>query len=95
MKLIGREIIVNFNCIGKKLEWVDPKYNPKIVKPYYVSSKNFHVSKSDRKAHFFCHYRLKELDIDGFYKRKQMNEKMKAELMKTDSRPDHLEVSED
>ena len=22
-----------------KLEWVDPKYNPKIVKPFYVSSK--------------------------------------------------------
>ena len=24
-----------------KLEWVDPKYAPKRVKPYYVSSKSF------------------------------------------------------
>ena len=41
------------------------------------------------------HSRVKELDIDDFYKIKQINEEMEAELMKMDSRPDNLEVSED
>ena len=50
------------------LEWFDPKYNPKIVKHYSVSSKKFYISKSDRKAHFVGLSRLKELDIDDFYK---------------------------
>ena len=59
-----------------KLEWVDPKYNPKRVKPFSVSSKKFYISKNDRKARFVGNSRLKELDIDGFYKRKQMNEEM-------------------
>ena len=79
----------------EKLEWVDPKSTPKIVIHFSVSSKKFYISKSDRKAHFFGHYRLKELDIDGFYKRKQMNETMQAELTEMDSIPDHLSVSED
>ena len=78
-----------------KLEWVDPKYNPKRVKPFSVSSKKFYISKNDRKAHFVGHSRLKELDIDDFYKRKQMNEEMEAELTEMDSIPDHLAVSED
>ena len=38
---------------------------------------------------------MKELYIDDFYKRKQMNEKMEAELTEMDSIPDHLAVSED
>ena len=33
--------------------------------------------------------------MDDFYKRKNMNEEMEAELMKTYSRPDNLAVSED
>ena len=77
------------------LEWVDPKYNPKRVKPYYVSSKKFYISKSDKKARVVGHSRLKELDIDDFYKIKQINVEMEAEIMKTDSRPDNLAVSED
>ena len=40
-----------------KLEWVDPKYNPKRFKPYSFSSKEFYISKSDRKAHFVGHSR--------------------------------------
>ena len=40
-----------------KLEWVDPKSNPKIVKPFSVSSKN--NSKSDRAAHFVGRSKLK------------------------------------
>ena len=51
-----------------KLEWVDPKYNPKRVKPFSVSSKAFYISKNDRKAHFDGRSRLKELDINAFYK---------------------------
>ena len=38
---------------------------------------------------------MKELDIDDFYKIKQMNEEMEAELTEMDSIPDHLAVSED
>ena len=78
-----------------KLEWVDLKSNPKRVKPFSVSSKMFYISKNDGKAHFVGHCRLKALDVDDFYKRKHMNEEMEAELMKTDSRPDNLAVSED
>ena len=84
-----------FQLHCNKLEWVDPKSNPKIVKPLYVSSKKLYIIKSDRKAHFVVHYRLKDLDNDDFYKRKQVNEEMEAELIKTDSRPDNLTVSED
>ena len=63
-----------FQLHWKKLEWVDPKSNPKIVKLFSVSSKTFYISKSDRKDNFVGNSRLKELDIDDFYKRKQMNE---------------------
>ena len=34
-----------------------------------------YISLNDRAAHFVGHSRLKELDIDDFYKRKHMNEK--------------------
>ena len=78
-----------------KLEWVDPKYTPKRLKLVSVSSKVLYISKNDRTAHFVGHSKLKELDIDDFYKRKQMNEEMEAELTEMDSIPDHLTVSED
>ena len=58
-----------FQLHWNKLEWVDPKSTPKIVKPISVSSKKFYMSKNDRTAHFVGHYKLKELDIDDFYKR--------------------------
>ena len=64
----------NFQLHWNNLELVDPTYNHKRVKPYSVSSKKFYISRIDRKAHFVGHSRLKELDIDDFYKRKQMNE---------------------
>ena len=78
-----------------KLEWVGLKYNPKRVKPYSLLSKKFYIRKSDRKDHFVGHSKLKELDINDSYKRKQMNEEMEAELTKTDSIPDNLAVLED
>ena len=37
-----------------KLEWVDPKYNPKRVKPFSVSWKKFYIDKSDRTYHFLA-----------------------------------------
>ena len=70
-----------------KLEWVDPESTPKRVKPYSVSSKTIYISNNDRTAHFVGHSKLKELDIDDFYKRKQMNEKMEAEMNKMDLTP--------
>ena len=38
---------------------------------------------------------MKELDIDGFYKRKHMNEEMEAEMTEVDLTPDHLADSKD
>ena len=59
-----------FQLHWNKLEWVDPYYNPKIVKPFSVSSKKFYISKNDIKAHFVGRSRLKQLYIDDFYERK-------------------------
>ena len=55
-----------FQLNWHKVEWVDPKYNPKIIKPFYVSSKKFYISKSDRTAHFVGESILKGLDIKYF-----------------------------
>ena len=84
-----------FQLHWNKIERVNTKSNPKRVKPFSVSSEMFHISKNDRTAHFVGHYKLKELYINDFYKRKQMNEEMEAELIKTDSRPDNFAVSQD
>ena len=48
-----------FKLHWKRLEWVDPKSNPKKVKPFSVSSKTNYIDKSDRTDHFVGHYRLK------------------------------------
>ena len=66
------------------LEWVDPKSTPKRVKPFSVSSKNLYINNNDRTAHFVGHSKLKELDIVDFYKRKQTNENMEAEMKEMD-----------
>ena len=57
-----------FQLHWNKLEWVDPKSCPKIIKPFSVSSKTFYISKNDRKAHFDGYSRLKELDIKDIFK---------------------------
>ena len=36
-----------FKLRWNKLEWVDPKYNPKRVKPFSVTSKKFYISKNE------------------------------------------------
>ena len=84
-----------FQLHWNKFEWVDTKSNPKRVKTFSVSSKTLYISKNDRTAHFVGRSQLKELDIDGFYKRKQMNEEMESEMTKMDLISDHLEDSED
>ena len=86
---------LKFQLHWNKIEWVDPKSTRKRVKPFSVSSKKFYISKNDRTAHFVGHSQVKELNIDDFYKRKQMNEEMEAKLTEMDSIPDHLAVSED
>ena len=47
---------------------VDPKSNPKIFKPFSVSSKTFYIDKNDRTAHWNGYSELKELDINDFLK---------------------------
>ena len=69
-----------FQLHWNMLEWVDTKLTPQRVKPFSVSSKKFYINNNDRTAHFVGHYQLKELDIDDFYKRKQANEDMEAEM---------------
>ena len=83
-----------FQLHWNKLEWVDCKSTTNRVMAYSVSSKRFYIINNDRTAHFIGHSKLKELDIDDFYKRKQMNEEMEAEITKMDSIPDHLADSE-
>ena len=83
-----------FQLHWNKLEWVDSKYTPKRVQHFSVYS-IFYISKNDRTAHFVVRSILTELDIDDFYKRKQMNEEMEAELTEMDSIPEHLAVSQD
>ena len=43
----------------------------------------------------FSYSKLKELDINDFFKSKHTNEEMEAELTEMDSRTDNLAVSED
>ena len=69
-----------FQLHCNKLEWVHPKSTPKISMAYSVSSKKFYINNNDRTANFVGHSKLEELDIDDFYKRKQTNEEMEAEM---------------
>ena len=78
-----------------KLECVDPKSLINRDIPYSVSSKIIYLNKNDRTAHWVGHSKLKELFINDFFKRKQMNEEMEAELTEMDSRTDNLEATEE
>ena len=74
---------------------MNPKSLNKRDKPYSVSSKQFYFNKNDRTAHWVRHSKPKELDINDFFKGKQMNEEMEAELTEMDSKTDHLAVTEE
>ena len=78
-----------------KLEWVDPKSTLKRVKPFSVSSKTFYINNNDRTAHFVGRSKLKELDIYGFYKRKEMHDEMEAEMNEMDLKHVKKAYSED
>ena len=84
-----------FQFHWKKLEWVNTKSLTKSDKPYSVSSKCFYLNKNDRTDHWVGYSKIKELDINDFFKRKQMNEKMEAEMTEMYSRTENLEVTEE
>ena len=42
-----------FQLHWNKIEWVDPKFNPKIIKSFSVSSKTYYISQFS--FHFFIH----------------------------------------
>ena len=62
------------------LEWVNPKFKTKRVKPFSFSSNKFYIIKNDRKAHFIGYSKLTPLDSVDFYERKQINENMETEI---------------
>ena len=84
-----------FQLHWHKLEQVDPKSTAKRDKPYSVSLEKFYLNKNDRTAHWVGYSKIKELDINYFFNRKQTNEKMEAELTEMDSRIDNLAISEE
>ena len=55
----------------------------------------FYLNKNDRTAHWIGLFKLKELDINILFKRKQINDAMEAELTEMYSRTDNLEVTEE
>ena len=95
MNLIGGGMIGNSNCIVTNLNGLILNQPPTELNPFQFLNFFLYINKNDRAAHFVGHSKLKELDIDDFYKRKNMNEEMEAELTEMDSIPDHLEESED
>ena len=84
-----------FQLHWNMLEQVYPKTTPKIVKAYSVSSKKFYINNNDRTAHFIGHSKLTPLDIVDFYKRKQTNEDMEAEMKEIDVKQGKKAYSKD
>ena len=84
-----------FQLNWNMLKWVDLKPNPKRFKQFSVSLKTFYINNNDRTTHFVGHYKLKKLDIDDFYERKQTNEDMEAEMKEMDVKQGKKAYSED
>ena len=66
MNLIGGGMIGDSNCIGTSLNRLILNQPPKELKHIQFLPKSYILVT----AHFVGHYKLKELDIDDFYKRK-------------------------
>ena len=49
----------NLQLHWHKLEWVNPKSNPKRVKPFSDSSKTFYIDRNDRTSHWVGYSELK------------------------------------
>ena len=58
--------------------------NPQKSSTLFSFFKKLYINNNDRTAHFVGHSKLKELDIDDFYKRKQTNEDMEAKMKEVD-----------
>ena len=61
-----------------KLEWVNPR--SQIKGKTLFSLFNFYKNKGDRTSHWVGDSKLKELDINDFFERKQIIEDMESEL---------------
>ena len=69
--------------------------NPQKSYGLFSFFKKFYINNNDRTAHFVGHCKLKELDIDNFYERKQTNEDMEAEMKEMDVKQGKKAYSED
>ena len=75
MKLISGGMIGNSNRIDTNLKGWIQNIPPKEINPIMFLQKKFYSNKNYRTAHWVGYYKLKELDINYFFKIKHMNEK--------------------
>ena len=94
MDLIGGGMIGNYNYIGTCMNGLIQNQPPKELNPFQFLQK-LYINNKDRTAHFVGHSKLKELDIDDFYERKQTNDKMEAEMSEMDVKHRKNAYSED
>ena len=74
---------------------MNPKSLIKRDKSYPVSLQFFYLNKNDITAHWVGHSKLKELDINNFFKIKQTSEDMEAALVEINSKTDNLAVTKE
>ena len=70
--LIFGGIIGNYNCIGTSLNRLILNITPKELNPFQFLQKSSILVRMIEQLILLVISKLKELDIDGFYKRKQM-----------------------
>ena len=87
-------MIGNSNYIGTSLNGWIQKLSSKVINPIQFFKNNY-LNKNDRTTHWVGHSKLKELYIYDFFKIKQMNEEMEAELTGMYSKTDNLGVTEE
>ena len=66
-----------FQLHWHKLEWVNPRNKIRRKKPIQFF---LNISKGDRTSHWVGHSKIKELDINDLFERKDMIENLEAEL---------------
>ena len=72
MKLISGGMIVHFNCIGTNLNgWIQNLPPKGINLIQFIQT--VYLNKKDRTAHWVGNSKLKELDINDFFKIKHMD----------------------
>ena len=95
LNIIGGGIIGNSNCIGTSLNRLILNQTPKELNPIQFLQKSYILVIIIGQLIFLVILNLKELDIDDFYQRKQMNEEMESEMNKIDLTPEKKADSED